>query len=98
MATLAGTIDGVIGVDTHRDTLAAAATNTVGGLLAQTSVSANVAGYRRLFDFAPGAGARLALLGGGGCRQLRSRAGRFPAGPRRAGGGGRPTQAAGPAT
>jgi transposase len=52
MTTLAGTIDGVIGVDTHRDTLAAAATNTVGGLLAQTSVGANAAGYRRLFDFA----------------------------------------------
>jgi transposase len=52
MTTLAGTIDGVIGIDTHRDTLAAAATDTVGGLLAQTSVSANAAGYRRLFDFA----------------------------------------------
>jgi hypothetical protein len=37
MTTLTGTIDGVVGVDTHRDTLAAAATNTVGGLLAQTS-------------------------------------------------------------
>jgi transposase len=43
MSRLAGDIDGVIGVDTHRDTLAAAATNTVGGLLAQTSVSANAA-------------------------------------------------------
>jgi transposase len=52
MSMLAGTVDGVIGVDTHRDTLAAAAINTVGGLLAQTSVNANTAGYRRLFDFA----------------------------------------------
>jgi transposase len=52
MSRLAGAIDGVIGVDTHRDTLAAAATDSVGGLLAQTSVSANAAGYRRLFDFA----------------------------------------------
>jgi hypothetical protein len=52
MTTLTGTIDGVVGVDTHRDTLAAAATNTVGGLLAQTSVGANAAGYRRLFAFA----------------------------------------------
>ena len=31
MSRLAGTIDGVIGVDTHRDTLAAAATDRVGG-------------------------------------------------------------------
>ena len=52
MSRLAGTVDGVIGVDTHRDTLAAAATNMVGGLLAQTSVSADAVGYRRLFDFA----------------------------------------------
>jgi transposase len=41
-----------IGVDTHRDTLAAAATDPVGGLLAQTSTSADAAGYRRLLDFA----------------------------------------------
>jgi transposase len=52
MSRLAGTIDGVIGVDTHRDTLAAGATDSVGGLLAQTSVSADAAGYHRLFDFA----------------------------------------------
>jgi transposase len=52
MTRLAGAIDGVIGIDTHRDTLAAAATDPVGGLLAQTSVSADAAGYRRLLDFA----------------------------------------------
>jgi transposase len=52
MSRLAGTIDGVIGVDTHRDTLAAAAIDPVGGLLAQTSVSADAAGYGRLFGFA----------------------------------------------
>ena len=52
MTRLAGAIDGVIGVDTHRDTLAAAATDPVGGLLAQTSVSADAVGYRRLLDFA----------------------------------------------
>jgi hypothetical protein len=40
MSRLAGAIDGMIGVDTHRDTLAAAATDPVGGLLAQPSVSA----------------------------------------------------------
>jgi hypothetical protein len=54
MSRLAGAIDGVIGVDTHRDTLAAAATDPVGGLLAQTSVRADGAGYRRLLDFAQG--------------------------------------------
>ena len=52
MSRLAGVIDGVIGVDTHHDTLAAAATDSVGGLFVQTSVSADAAGYRRLFDFA----------------------------------------------
>jgi hypothetical protein len=52
MSRLAGAIDGMIGVDTHRDTLTAAVTDPVGGLLAQTSVSADAAGYRRLFDFA----------------------------------------------
>jgi transposase len=52
MSGLNGSIDGVIGVDTHRDTLAAAATDPVGGLVAQTSVSADAAGYRRLLDFA----------------------------------------------
>ena len=52
LTRLAGAIDGVIGVDTHRDTLAAAATDPVGGLLAQTSVSADAVGYRRLLDFA----------------------------------------------
>jgi transposase len=52
MSRLAGSIDGVIGVDTHRDTLAAAAIDPVGGLLAQTSVSADAAGYRLLFGFA----------------------------------------------
>jgi transposase len=52
MSRLAGAIDGMIGVDTHRDTLAAAVTDPVGGLLAQTSVSADAAGYRCLFEFA----------------------------------------------
>jgi transposase len=52
MSRLADAIDGVIGVDPHRDTLAAAATDPVGGLLAQTSTSADAAGYRRLLDFA----------------------------------------------
>jgi transposase len=44
MTRLAGAVDGVIGVDTHRDTLAAAATDMVGDLLAQTAVRADPAG------------------------------------------------------
>jgi hypothetical protein len=52
MSRLAGTIDGVIGVDTHRDTLAAAITDPVGGVLAELSVSADAAGYQRLLSFA----------------------------------------------
>jgi transposase len=51
MSRLAGTIDGVIGVDTHRDTLAAAATDRVGGTLAQTAAAADLAGYQRLLAF-----------------------------------------------
>jgi transposase len=46
MPMLADTIDGVIGVDTHRDTLAAAAVSPVGGVLAQTATSADATGYR----------------------------------------------------
>jgi transposase len=51
MSRLADTVDGVIGVDTHRDTLAAAATDRVGGTLAQTAAAADLAGYRRLLAF-----------------------------------------------
>ena len=52
MAMLAEHLDGVIGVDTHRDTLTAAAVTRLGGVLAQTTTSADVAGYRQLLDFA----------------------------------------------
>ena len=52
MTRLADTVDGVIGVDTHRDTLAAAATDQVGGTLAQTVVAADLGGYQRLLEFA----------------------------------------------
>ena len=51
MSMLAERVDGVIGVDTHRDTLAAAVTN-LGGVLAQTSVNADAAGYQQLLAFA----------------------------------------------
>jgi transposase len=49
---LAEQVDGVIGVDTHRDTLAAAAVNTIGAVLASMDSPANARGYRRLLDFA----------------------------------------------
>ena len=52
MAMLADTVDGVIGVDTHRDTLAAAAVTQVGGVLAQTTISADAVGYQQLLGFA----------------------------------------------
>ena len=44
MPILADTVDGVIGVDTHRDTLAAAAVSSVGGVLAQTATRADATG------------------------------------------------------
>ncbi|MET7305506.1 IS110 family transposase [Embleya sp. NPDC005575] len=49
---LAEQIDGVIGVDTHRDTLAAAAVSPIGAVLATTDSPANTRGYQRLLDFA----------------------------------------------
>jgi transposase len=52
MTMLADRVDGVIGVDTHRDTLTAAAITAVGGLLGQLAVAADAAGYQRLLDFA----------------------------------------------
>jgi transposase len=52
MPMLAEQVDGVIGVDTHRDTLTAAAVTRLGGVLAHITTSADAAGYRRLLDFA----------------------------------------------
>ena len=52
MPMLAELVDDVIGVDTHRDTLAAAALSSVGGVLAQTTVRADAAGYQALLGFA----------------------------------------------
>jgi transposase len=52
MSMLAERVDGVIGVDTHRDTLAAAAVTNLGGVLAQASVNADAAGYQQLLAFA----------------------------------------------
>ncbi|MET9418729.1 IS110 family transposase [Streptomyces klenkii] len=49
---LAEHIDGVIGVGTHRDTLAAAVVSPVGAVLETTDAPAHGRGYRRLLDFA----------------------------------------------
>jgi transposase len=50
--TLTESVDGVIGVDTHRDTLAAAAVTTLGAMLASTQASADADGYQHLLCFA----------------------------------------------
>ena len=52
MPMLAERVDGVIGVDTHRDTLTAAAVTRLGGVLAHITTSADAVGYRRLLGFA----------------------------------------------
>ncbi|MEV0185931.1 transposase [Streptomyces sp. NPDC050625] len=44
--------DGVIGVDTHRDTLAAAAVSPIGAVLETTDAPSHTRGYRRLLEFA----------------------------------------------
>jgi transposase len=49
---LAELVDGVIGVDTHRDTLTAAAVTNLGGVLAQITASADATGYQQLLEFA----------------------------------------------
>lgn len=52
MTMLAELVDGVIDVDTHRDTIAAAAVSPIGAVRAATDAPANARGYRRLLDFA----------------------------------------------
>ena len=52
MTMLAEQVDGIIGVDTHRDTLAAAAVTPVGAVIGHTDVVANGRGYRDLLSFA----------------------------------------------
>lgn len=54
MAMLADSIDGVIGVDTHRDTLTAAAVTAIGGLLGHATAPTDAVGYRELLAFAAG--------------------------------------------
>lgn len=51
LSVLAEIVDAVIGVDTHRDTLSAAAVTSIGAVLGETKVNADAAGYRELLDF-----------------------------------------------
>jgi transposase len=70
MPMLAEHLDGVIGVDTHRDTHTAAAVTNLGGALAQTTTSADAIGYVQLLGFAqrhfPAAGRRCWAIEGAG--------------------------------
>ena len=54
MNILTEPIDGVIGVDTHRDTLAAAAVTAIGAVVASTQAAASADGYQYLLRFALG--------------------------------------------
>jgi transposase len=49
---LTESVDGVIGVDTHRDTLAAAALTTIGATLGAAETTADASGYQQLLQFA----------------------------------------------
>ncbi|WP_336213284.1 IS110 family transposase [Nonomuraea sp. LPB2021202275-12-8] len=52
MSMLAEQVDGVIGVDTHRDTLAAAAVSSLGAVLAHAEAATDAHGYLQLLNFA----------------------------------------------
>jgi hypothetical protein len=82
MPVLAELVDGVIGVDTHRDTLAAAALSSVGGVLAQTAVRADAAGYQALLSFADTHLVGRRCWGDRRCRQLWRGPGRLAMQPR----------------
>jgi transposase len=73
MAMLAELVDGVIGVDPHRDTLTAAAVSHLGGVLARTTISADAVGYQQLLGFAHRHLPGRRLWGGRGSGQLRRR-------------------------
>src|SRR4051794_41826691 len=69
MSMLAGQVDVVIGVDTHRDTNTAALVDaTTTGVLAHTACSTDALGYKRLLAFADkhGRGRRVWAIEGSG--------------------------------
>jgi Transposase len=66
---LEGRVEHVIGVDTHRDSHAAAILDPAGGLIAQVEIPSSQAGYEQLLRFAAerAAGRRCWALEGTGC-------------------------------
>jgi transposase len=66
---LEGRVEHVIGVDTHRDSHAAAILDPTGGLIAQVEIPSRQAGYEQLLRFAAerAAGRRCWALEGTGC-------------------------------
>jgi transposase len=69
MSMLAGQVDVVIGVDTHRDTNTAALVDaTTSGVLTHTACSTDALGYKRLLAFADkhGHGRRVWAIEGSG--------------------------------
>jgi hypothetical protein len=73
-ASLVDLVEGVIGVDTHRDSLAAAAIDHLRGLLGETTVGANAEGYRHVLGLLPGA-----ISAGSDCGPWKARAATAPA-------------------
>ena len=78
MNSLAGSVDAVIGVDTHRDTLAAAIVTPIGAVLASTQASADARWLPCASGLRASTRARPPLLGPRRRRQLRRRACRLP--------------------
>jgi hypothetical protein len=68
MTVLAESVDAVIGVGTHRDTLSAAVVTPIGAVVADHEVAACAAGYRTLLQFGRAQVPGMALLGLGRCR------------------------------
>ena len=81
MAMLADRIDGVIGVDTHRDRHAAAILDRNGGVVAELEIEKRPGRLRAAAGFGDRAGPGPPLLGAGGYRLLRRRPGQLPARP-----------------
>ena len=85
MSMLAGQVDYVIGVDTHRGTNTAAVVTHAGAVVAQQQCTTDAMGYRRVVAFADEHAPGPPGLGDRGHRQLRLRADNASAGARRVG-------------
>ncbi len=69
MPMLAGRVDSVVGVDSHKDRHSAAVTDALGGVLAQTEIPTTHSGYQQLLDWAcvQAPGRRVWAIEGTGC-------------------------------